>query len=138
MTTRIELSNSGWAELRDPAAVPVRLRRPIEKMLFDISQSNATEALANNDGNQELAVAEIAANIDSDLFEKFNDLNDLLILARVAAWSFDSAINLDAVLDLPASDYQILQEATAKDITQMMPNFAQSNDANSPTLPSDV
>jgi len=138
MTTRIELSNSGWAELRDPAAVPVRLRRPVEKMLFDISQSNGTEALANNAGNQEQAAAELAANIDGELFSKFNDLNDLLILARVAAWSFDLPITLDSVLDLPAGDYYLLQEATAKDITEMMPNFAQDTDPSSPTLPSNA
>jgi hypothetical protein len=138
MTTRIELSESGWAELRDPAAVPVRLRRPVEKMLFDISQSNASEALSNNGGNQELAAAEIASNIDGELFTKFNDLNDLLILARVAAWSYDLPITLDSVLDLPAGDYYLLQEVTAKDITQMMPNFAQNSDTNSPTLPSNA
>jgi hypothetical protein len=138
MTTRIELSNSGWAELRDPAAVPVRLRRPVEKMLFDISQSNGTEALANNAGDQEQAAAELAANIDGELFSKFNDLNDLLILARVAAWSFDLPITLDSVLDLPAGDYYLLQEATAKDITEMMPNFAQDTDPSSPTLPSNA
>jgi len=138
MTTRIELSNSGWAELRDPAAVPVRLRRPVEKMLFDISQSNGTEALANNAGNQEQAAAELAANIDGELFSKFNDLNDLLILARVAAWSFDLPITLDSVLDLPAGEYYLLQEATAKDITEMMPNFAQDTDPSSPTLPSNA
>lgn len=138
MTTRIELSNSGWAELRDPAAVPVRLRRPVEKMLFDISQSNGTEALANNAGDQEQAAAELAANIDGELFSKFNDLNDLLILARVAAWSFDLPITLYSVLDLPAGDYYLLQEATAKDITEMMPNFAQDTDPSSPTLPSNA
>jgi hypothetical protein len=138
MTTRIELSNSGWAELRDPAAVPVRLRRPVEKMLFDISQSNGTEALANAAGDQEQAAAELVANIDGELFSKFNDLNDLLILARVAAWSFDSPITLDSVLDLPASDYYLLQEVAAKDITEMMPNFVQNTNPSSPTLPSNA
>lgn len=138
MTTRIELSNSGWAELRDPAAVPVRLRRPVEKMLFDISQSNGTEALANAAGDQEQAAAELVANIDGELFSKFNDLNDLLILARVAAWSFDLPITLDSVLDLPASDYYLLQEVAAKDITEMMPNFVQNTNPSSPTLPSNA
>ena len=138
MTTRIELSESGWAERRDPAAVPVRLGRPVEKMLFEISQANGVDALANNAGNEIEAAAEIVANIDTDLFSKFNDLNDLLILARVAAWSFDMPITLDSVLDLPAGDYYILQEATAKDITEMMPNFAQDHDPSSPTLPSNA
>jgi hypothetical protein len=138
MTTRIELSESGWAELRDPAAVPVRLRRPVEKMLFEISQANGVDALANNAGNEVEAAAEIVANIDLDLFSKFNDLNDLLILARIAAWSYDLPITLDSVLELPSGDYQILQEVTAKDITEMMPNFAQDNDPSSPTLPSNA
>jgi len=136
MTVRIELSDSGWAELRSPSAVPVRLRRPVEKMLFEISQANGAEALANNAGNEVAAAAEIVSNIDSELFSKFNDLNDLLILARVAAWSYDMPINLDSVLELPAGDYYILQEVTAKDITEMMPNFAQDHDPTSPTLPS--
>jgi len=96
------------------------------------------DALANNAGNEVEAAAEIVANIDLDLFSKFNDLNDLLILARIAAWSYDLPITLDSVLELPSGDYQILQEVTAKDITEMMPNFAQDNDPSSPTLPSNA
>ena len=62
MSNKIELSNSGWAILRDPATVPVRLRRPVEKVMIEISQGSAGSALkaAPEDLSDEAKAAEVA------------------------------------------------------------------------------
>lgn len=132
MTQRITLSNGGWADIKAPTAVSERNRRPVEKALLAIAQSNAMKDLEST------TVAEIASTIDSDSFDKFTVLNDLLIVARVSAWSFDLPITLDNILDLPGEDYKTLQEATAEGITEMMPNFSASDEPDSPIKPSDA
>ena len=140
MSNKLELSNSGWAILRDPAAVPVRLRRPVEKMMIEISQNSAGQALQNapSDLSDEAKAAEVASNLDISVYDTFNNLNDLLIVARVESWSFNTEVNLDSVLDLCAQDYEILQTATADRVEEMLPSFAVSVDQNSPIKPSDV
>ena len=140
MSNKLELSNSGWAILRDPAAVPVRLRRPVEKVMIEISQGSAGDALksAPSDLSDEAKAAEVASNLDISVYDTFNNLNDLLIVARVESWSFNTEVNLDSVLDLCAQDYEILQTATADRVEEMLPSFAVSVDQNSPIKPSDV
>jgi hypothetical protein len=124
MTERIELPESAWAELRSPRSVPERLRRPVTKIMFQISQQQA----------QSLSVDVV----DPEMVMVYSELNDLLIVARVVAWSYDLPITVDSVLDLPGDAYEILQAKAAESMTEMIPNFASSNDPESPTLPSDV
>ena len=124
MTERIELPDGAWAELRNPRSVPERLRRPVTKMMFQISQQQ-TETI-NNDF------------VDPEMVLVYSELNDLLIVARVAAWSYDLPISVDSVLDLPGDAYEILQAKAAESMTEMIPNFGQSSDQESPTQPSDV
>lgn len=132
MSERITLSNGGWADIKAPTAVSERNRRPVEKALIAIYQSGAMKDLENP------TVGEVAATLDADSFDQFTTLNDLLIVARVSAWSFEMPITMDNILDLPSDDYKVLQEATAKDIDQMMPNFSTSDEPNSPIKPSDA
>jgi len=124
MTERIELPDGAWAELRSPRSVPERLRRPVTKIMFEISQQQ-TENI-NNDF------------VDPEMVMVYSELNDLLIVARVAAWSYDLPISKDSVLDLPGDAYEILQAKAAESLTEMIPNFGQSSDQESPTQPSDV
>jgi len=132
MTQRITLSNGGWADIKAPTAVSERNRRPVEKALIAIYQSKAMNEL------ETASASAIAKTIDSQSFDQFAELNDLLIMARLEAWSLEKPINLENVLDLPGEDYKALQEATADGITEMMPNFAASDDPNSPIKPSDA
>ena len=140
MSNKIELSNGGWAILRDSATVPVRLRRPVEKVMIEISQGSAGDALksAPSDLSDEAKAAEVASNLDISVYDTFNNLNDLMIVARVESWSIGDTVTLDGVLDLSAVDYEILQTAAAKDVTEMLPSFALSTEQDSPTKPSDV
>ena len=128
MSQKIELSNGGWAILRDPAAVSVKNRRPVEKVLMAIGRGQAKAAL-----NQDPATA--ASELDPAIVDQFYELNDLLIVARVESWSFDLPINVDSLGDLVQDDYVLLQKVAAENVTSMVPNFGLSNDPTSPTQP---
>jgi hypothetical protein len=126
MSTKLELANGGWAVLRDPATVPVKLRRPVEKMLMAIGRGQAKAALdpAN------------AGTVDETVIDQFYELNDLLIIARVESWSFEFPISIDSLGNLTQEDYELLQKESAQNAATMVPNFGLSNDPNSPTPPS--
>ena len=143
MSTKIELGNGGWAILRDPAAVPVKLRRPVEKMLMAVGRGQAKaaleakqEAIANAKTGDTIDPSAVAANMDSTVIDQFYELNDLLIVARVESWSFDLPINVDSLGDLTQEDYELLQKIAATNVTTMVPNFGLSNNPDSPTPPS--
>ena len=143
MSTKIELGNGGWAILRDPAAVPVRLRRPVEKMLMAVGRGQAKaaleakqEAIANAKTGDTIDPSAVAANMDSTVIDQFYELNDLLIVARVESWSLDLPISIDSLGDLTQEDYELLQKVAAQNVTTMVPNFGLSNNPDSPTPPS--
>ena len=143
MSTKIELGNGGWAILRDPAAVPVRLRRPVEKMLMAVGRGQAKaaleakqEAIANAKTGDTIDPSAVAANMDSTVIDQFYELNDLLIVARVESWSFELPVNVASLGDLTQEDYELLQKIAATNVTSMVPNFGLSNNADSPTPPS--
>ena len=143
MSTKIELGNGGWAILRDPAAVPVKLRRPVEKMLMAVGRGQAKAALeakeaaiANAKTGDTIDPSTIAANMDSSVIDQFYELNDLLIVARVESWSLDLPISVDSLGDLTQEDYELLQKVAAQNVTTMVPNFGLSNNSDSPTPPS--
>jgi len=121
MTERIELPDNAWAELRSPRSVPERLRRPVTKIMFKISQEQ-TENIGNN-------------FVDPEMVMVYSELNDLLIVARVVAWSYDLPISVESVLDLPGDAYEMLQAKASESITEMIPSFGQSSEPESPTKP---
>jgi len=123
MSTKIELGNGGWAILRDPAAVPVRLRRPVEKMLMAVGRGQAKaaleakqEAIANAKTGDTIDPSAVAANMDSTVIDQFYELNDLLIVARVESWSLDLPISIDSLGDLTQEDYELLQKVAAQNV----------------------
>jgi len=143
MSTKIELGNGGWAILRDPAAVPVKLRRPVEKMLMAVGRGQAKaaleakqEAIANAKTGDTIDPSAVAANMDSTVIDQFYELNDLLIVARVESWSLDLPISVDSLGDLTQEDYELLQKVAAQNVATMVPNFGLSNNPYSPTPPS--
>ena len=143
MSTKLELGNGGWAILRDPAAVPVRLRRPVEKMLMAVGRGQAKaaleakqEAIANAKTGDTIDPSAVAANMDSTVIDQFYELNDLLIVARVESWSLELPISVDSLGDLTQEDYELLQKVAAQNVTTMVPNFGLSNNPDSPTPPS--
>ena len=139
MSEKISLPSGGWAVLREASAVPVKLRRPVEKAILALGQSQAKNALVSApDLSDSEKVAEVAASIKPEILDQFNDLNDLLIVAVVESWSFEAPISVESLGDFSQADYEALQTIAAKDVTSMMPRFGASNDPDSPTKPSDA
>ena len=143
MSTKIELGNGGWAILRDPAAVPVKLRRPVEKMLMAVGRGQAKAALeakeaaiANAKTGDTIDPSAVAATMDESVIDQFYELNDLLIVARVESWSIDLPISVESLGDLTQEDYELLQKVSAQNVTTMVPNFGLNNEPDSPTPPS--
>jgi hypothetical protein len=120
---KITLPNDAWAELRDPKAVPERLRRPVSQALLVMGK------------NQEAMTAADATSLSAEALASFESLNDLLIVARVSAWSLNTPVSLESVLDLPSDLYNALREATAPGMMDMMPDFSASEAPDSPTNP---
>ena len=126
MSEKVSLPDGAWAVLRSPSAVPERLRRPVVKAMF--AGIAAASQTTDNVGQDALAMV--------DNLEVYSELNDLVIVARVAEWSFDLPIVLDSILDLPGNAYDHLKLVCAEGLQDMMPDFSLSNDPDSPTSPS--
>ena len=134
MSEVIELSNGQSAVLRSVEAVTTRQRRPVEKALMQIAQGKAKELLVGTEDLSDEAKAEkVAASMDLAMIDQFNDLNDLVIMARLESWTFDMPISLDSLLDIPDIDNKKLKEAVANSVLTMLPSFTIGMDPNSPT-----
>lgn len=121
MSTKIVLPDGGWALLREPEAVPERLRRPVN------AHAVALQDFVNADG-------EVTA-MSPTVLAALEDMNDRLVVALVAEWSFDAPITLEAVLDLPGAVYDALRAAVTPLAVRMMPDFDPTPDPASPTSP---
>lgn len=118
----------GWVVLRDPKAVPERLRRPI--LLKGNSIAKQSAAIA--DGSVE------AANIDEETLSGMFAFNDLLAVALISEWSFPDAITVEGLGNLPGKTYDEIQRVVAPLVTAVMPDFEPSPEEDSPTEPSDA
>jgi hypothetical protein len=101
---RTEVFN-GWVELRDPDLVPERLRRPVFEKSIKASQ--------------------IAEDFETDptVLSFFSELNDVLAVALISAWSFGDVITVDTLQDLPARTYDDVRKAVSPLISRMIPDF---------------
>lgn len=127
MSTKIPLPDDGWALLRDPTKVPERLRRPVTSLATRLQpEIRALQAVADDERDGDLT---------AEAIERFEDLNDLAIVALVAEWSYDLAISVATVGDLPGDAYDVLRRATAKQALDLIPNFGPDPDPASPTAP---
>jgi hypothetical protein len=142
-------STSGFTfTIREPADVPERLRRPVAAKLMQIGKTgDAAKRAADLDKLRLVADGFAAADIADDLTAGFDltdadDLNDLLAVALLSAWSLvdptslaQVPIGLEALRDLSQRDYSAIRTAVAPFITQMLPDFSPSPDPESPSSP---
>ena len=115
--TRLDLPGGAWAELRDPAAVTERQRKPFVAAIGRASKADGAE-----DGG-------LSAMID---------VQDSLIVAMVAAWSFDAPVGAEGLLDLPHGTVSALRLECMKFQADLLPDFSVDPDVKSPTAPSSV
>ena len=115
--TRLDLPAGAWAELRDPEAVTERQRKP-----FIGALGRAAKAEGSDDGG-------LSAMIE---------VQDSLVMAMVVAWSFESPVVADSLLDLPHKTVSVLRTACIKYQSELLPDFGVDPDPASPTEPSSV
>lgn len=143
--TRHQLPAGAWADLRDAADVSERLRRPVRTIQMKLAQNPAfkdvvqgakdkgVKALGDID---EAEAVEMASAMGDEAFALMDELNDRLIVSRVAGWSYDSPVTPDALQDLPGAVYDRLKEICADGALDSGPDFSPSTDPESPTAPS--
>lgn len=130
---RVDLPDGQWAELRDPAQAPERLRRPVAsayqkvrpEILQGLEAANDQYEAAKDSGDQEalklaeLARARAAAAMSPGEIDALSDANDHGIVALVAVWSYPQPVSIEAALDLPGRAYDALRTAVAPLIGKM-------------------
>lgn len=142
--TRHPMPDGGWADLRDSADVSERLRRPVRAIQMRLAKDPAFARVVDDakkggvqalqDIGEDQAVAMVAA-IGDESVSLMDDLNDRLVLSRVAGWSYGESVDIDALQDLPGAVYDRLRELCAEGGLEG-PDFSPSTDPASPTVPS--
>ncbi|MEV8031385.1 hypothetical protein [Streptomyces sp. NPDC086182] len=143
--SRHQLPDEGWADLRAMDEVPERLRRPVRTIQMKLAQNPAfAEVVKSAQGSgvtalqdiDEAKAVQMATAMGDDALQMMDDLNDRLIISRVAGWSYGGEITLDALQDLPGKVYDKLKEICAEGALDGGPDFSPSTEADSPTEPS--
>ncbi|MEU8906505.1 hypothetical protein [Streptomyces mirabilis] len=143
--THHPLPDGGWADLRDPADVSERLRRPVRAIQMRLAQNPAFASVVSDAKNKgvtamddidEAKAVEMATVMGEDAITLMDDLNDRLIVSRVAGWSYEAEVTIDALQDLPGGAYDELKKLCAEGALDSGPDFSPSTEASSPTEPS--
>lgn len=135
----ITLPSGATADIREVADVTERQRRPIKRIQTKLAAipefADAVREAQDKTEDGELspeAQLTIAAGL-GEAFDLLEDLNDALVAALTAGWSYGFAVSADAVQDLPGRDLDALRNAVAPFLAQLAPDFEPSPDADSPT-----
>jgi hypothetical protein len=133
---RVNLPSGAHADLRHVTDITERHRRPLKKLQTELlGMADFAATVEKAQGNKKLSKAEqdaLAAGL-KDSFEPLEELNDRLVVAVVAGWSYDFPVSYDTILDLPVRDLDALREHVAPYMEQLSPNFSPQKDKNSPT-----
>jgi hypothetical protein len=143
--TRHQLADGAWADLRAMDDTPERLRRPVRTIQMKLAQNPAFAEVVKDakaggvQGLQDIDEAravQMATAMGDDALQQMDELNDRLIISRVAGWSYGSEVTIDALQDLPGRVYDELKALCAEGALQSGPDFSPSTEADSPTEPS--
>jgi hypothetical protein len=135
----ITLPSGATADIRDVADVTERGRRPIKRIQTRLAGLpdfvHAVEEAKQQKDGEELTPEQqltIAAGM-GEAFDLLEDLNDALVVALVAGWSYGFGVSVDSVQDLPGRDLDALRAAVSPYLSQLNPDFDPSPAADSPT-----
>ena len=129
---KVDLPDGAWAHLRDPKQVPERLRRPYASKMQSMAKYKPVFDRIKKAASEEEKAA-ITAELPPECIEGFSESNDLMVVALVDEWSFDTPVTIDTVLDLPAGQYDALRTAVAPFLSELMPDYGPSPDPKAPT-----
>lgn len=148
MPNIIPLSGGNHAELREPQDVSERLRRPFINAMAQVSPEGSASleaaqelrALKEDDPDYKAKRADLASRINFSAvdLEHLDVANDAAVVAFLKHWTRPEPITPEAVLELPAGDYDALREAVAPLAMRLTVNFRpeKGNPPQSPTEPS--
>jgi len=146
----IPLSGGNSAELRMPAELSERQRRPVMNAVGLVSPSGQQALEATRRLKEDTALpadkkklsdeerSKLSAQVqftEADL-QHLDAANDLAIVAFTKHWTRSEPITLEAVLDLPGADYDVLRNAVAPLAGELFVSFKPDKDPSSPTEPS--
>lgn len=139
---RHDLPSGGWVELRTPDQVPERARRAVSVASAKLS-TESVAAIASQqsaDASEDAVQLAVLSSMQPGDLETMLQIQDFLIVALVAAWSYPFDPSADSLLDLPGSDYDHLQVITAPFVEAVRGgvNTGPSPDPSSPTVPSNA
>lgn len=135
---KVELTEGAWAEFDDPKRVPERKRRAVIDKIASGVSNETREVIAAAAAKGEQPTEEVMAKIEGSDLTTMLETIDVAIVALVSSWSFDVEPSLDALLDLPGADYDLLRDAAMPLVDQLSPNFEPNPAPTSPTAPSSV
>ncbi|MFJ9616705.1 hypothetical protein [Streptomyces noursei] len=137
----INLPSGASADLRDVADVTERQRRPIKRIQSQLAARPAFAAAVKE--AQAISGAELSPEAElriaagmGDAFDLLEELNDFLVAALVAGWSYGFPVTADAVQDIPGADLDALRTECAPFLPKLLPDFEPTAEADSPTVPS--
>ena len=143
--SRHQMPGEGWVDMRETGEVPERLRRPVRTIQMKLAQNPAFKNVVDDakkngvkamDDIDEAQAVEMASTMGDEALGLMDELNDRLIISRVAGWSYGDEVTLDALQDLPGVVYDKLKEMCAEGAIESGPDFSPSIEADSPTEPS--
>lgn len=98
----------GWIDVREPEAVPERLRRNVV-MLATAGQGLTTDG----------------ESFSPDDMAFVNQFNDAVAICLVAQWSWtDVPVSIEGLLELPIRAYEAIVQHGQKQVAALMPNFS--------------
>jgi len=116
--------NEGWVTLRDPRMVSERRRRPI------LAKAASMQSKANmiNDAAE--------GDVDEASLNALYEFNDLVAIALIESWSWETDVSAEALQDLASRDYDAIQSLVAPMVKDLMPSFEVTPEEDSPFVPS--
>lgn len=121
---RVDLPSGGWVDLRPATAVPERLRRPVKRAAIKATQDNPTVRPGDR-----VPLATAGA-----LFDAWDEITDLIMVAFIAKWSFSDAVDLEGVRNLPGADYDVIAKAVGSSWDDLLPDFGAPEDVTDPKV----
>jgi hypothetical protein len=133
---RVNLPSGATADLRHVTDITERHRRPLKRLQTELlGMADFAAAVDKAQGNKKLSKADqdvIAAGL-KESFEPLEELNDRLVVACVAGWSYAFEVSFENILDVPVRDLDALREHVTPYLSQLMPDFSPQKDKASPT-----
>lgn len=103
--------SGGWVDFREPEDVPERLRRRVTTL------ASRAAKIANK------FEAETPTEVEENELEFLLEFNDAVSICLVMGWSFDAPVNVEGLLELPASAYDHIVRHGQANVGRLLPNF---------------